>query len=101
MTSDLPRLSRIEESILAHLSSGSEMYGLELVRASGGSLKRGSIYVTLGRMEVKGLVASRQQEKPPGAIGLPRRLYQVTPFGLRVLDAWNLARERLAWEGAS
>ena len=97
----LPRLSRKEELILGHLSRGNEMYGLELVRASGGTIKRGTAYVTLGRMEAKGLVTSRQEEKQRGAIGLPRRLYLATPFGLRALDAWNLVRERLAWGDAS
>jgi len=79
---------------------GSLAYGLELVEASGERLKRGTVYVTLGRMEAKGLVSSRQEEKRPGSIGLPRRMYRATPLGLRVLDAWALARERLAWENA-
>jgi DNA-binding PadR family transcriptional regulator len=34
------------------------MYGLEMVRASSGKLKRGSIYVTLTRMEDKTRVTS-------------------------------------------
>jgi hypothetical protein len=33
---------------------------------------------------------------PPGAIGLPRRLYYPTPLGERVIRAWSLmARELL------
>jgi DNA-binding PadR family transcriptional regulator len=97
MERDPLRLSGIEELILRYLSSGREMYGLELVRESCGQLKRGTVYVTLGRMESKGLVSSRQEEKRRGAIGLPRRLHRATPFGLRVLEAWELARESLAW----
>jgi hypothetical protein len=41
-----------------------------------------------------------QEVKQPGAIGLPRRLYRATPFGLRVLETWELARQRLAWAEA-
>jgi len=40
-------------------------------------------------METKGFVRSEQEAMPPGAIGLPRRLYYPTPLGERVLDAWS------------
>jgi DNA-binding PadR family transcriptional regulator len=82
------------------LLESSERYGLELVDASGGRLKRGSIYVTLGRMEAKGFVVSRQEERAPAAIGLPRRLYRPTPYGLKVRDAYRLLREALALKPA-
>jgi DNA-binding PadR family transcriptional regulator len=78
------------------LLESSERYGLELVDASKGRLKRGSIYVTLGRMEAKGFVESRQENRTPGAIGLPRRLYRPTPYGLKVRDAYGLLRDALA-----
>ena len=82
------------------LLESSERYGLELVDASAGRLKRGSIYVTLGRMEAKGFVASRQEDRAPGAIGLPRRLYRPTAYGLKVRDAYRLLRDALALEPA-
>jgi DNA-binding PadR family transcriptional regulator len=78
----------------------SERYGLELVEASKGRLKRGSIYVTLGRMEAKGFVESRQEDRSSGAIGLPRRLYRPTPYGLKVRDAYRLLRDALALKPA-
>jgi len=81
--------------ILERLRDG-DKYGLELVESSGGRLKRGTIYVTLGRMERKGFVTSRQESQPPGAIGLPRRLYTATAYGLKVLEAYQLLREALA-----
>ncbi len=46
--------SRTETLILDLLRQGRERYGLELVEASGGRVKRGTVYVTLGRMEEKG-----------------------------------------------
>ena len=93
-----PRLPSISatESLVLDLLESSERYGLELVDASKGRLKRGSIYVTLGRMEAKGFVESRQEDRAPGAIGLPRRLYRPTPYGLKVRDAYRLLRDALA-----
>jgi DNA-binding PadR family transcriptional regulator len=65
------------------------MYGLQLVTASKGTLKRGTVYVTLGRMQEKGYLESWAEEMPEHA-GLPRRQYRATGLGLRVLDAWSL-----------
>ena len=56
----LPSMSRTE-SLVMELLRGGERYGLELVDASGGALKRGSVYVILARMEEKGFVESRQE----------------------------------------
>jgi PadR family transcriptional regulator PadR len=91
----LPSISSIESLILDLLHDG-ERYGLELVDASNRRLKRGTIYVTLSRMETKGFVASRQEEPRAAAIGLPRRMYRVTPYGLKVHQAYKLLREALA-----
>jgi PadR family transcriptional regulator, regulatory protein PadR len=87
-----------ERLILELLASGGPMYGLQLVDQAGGSLKRGTVYVTLGRMEAKGLVASEQEPQPPGAIGLPRRTYRITGLGERMLRAWTVFTMELAWE---
>lgn len=87
---DIPRLAATERLIL-QLLAGDEMFGLQLVEQSRGALKRGTVYVTLGRMQDKGYVESRTEAQPPGAIGLPRRLYRPTAYGLRVLKAWETA----------
>jgi DNA-binding PadR family transcriptional regulator len=71
------------------------MYGLELVAASGKRLKRGTVYVTLGRMEEKGYIVSRLEPAPPDAGGLPRRVYEASAFGRRVLGAWTQMARRL------
>lgn len=92
----LPRLSGTERLILELLVEHGELFGLAMVEASGGRLKRGTVYVTLGRMEDKGYLESRQEPLPPGATGLPRRLYTPTGHALRVLDAWRLAERMLA-----
>src|ERR671918_899746 len=97
-----PRLPSISttESLLLDLLDEGERFGLELVEASGGRIKRGSVYVTLARMEAKGFVESRQEERAPGAIGLPRRMYRATGYGLKVRDAYRLLREALALKPA-
>ena len=82
-------ISRKEALILDLLLTRKEQYGLELVAASKGALKRGTVYVTLGRMEAKGLITSRLDESPRPRGGLPRRLYSPTAAGKRVLQAWT------------
>jgi len=96
----IPRLSAKELFILELLTRDGESYGLQLVGASKGRLKRGTVYVTLGRMEDKGYVTSRTEDAPDGAGGLPRRLYEATPYGLRVLKAWTTLLHHLAPEVA-
>ncbi|MEZ5292609.1 MAG: PadR family transcriptional regulator [Vicinamibacterales bacterium] len=92
----LPRLSATERLILELLAEHGELFGLALVETSAGRLKRGTVYVTLGRMEEKGYLDSRQEPRLPGATGLPRRLYTPTGHGRRVLAAWRAAEQMLA-----
>ncbi len=81
-------LSPLEALVLDLLSAKSPTYGLDLVAASRGRLKRGSVYVTLGRMEEKGYVTSRLDERP--GEGPARRLYEPTALGFRALVARQL-----------
>ena len=74
------RLPASERTILELLSRSGEGYGLELVEHSRGTLTRGGIYVTLGRMEAKGLVSSRSGDGG-------RRIYRPTGLGERALLA--------------
>lgn len=91
-----PTLSSKEALVLELLLADADsMYGLELVTASRGELKRGTVYVTLGRMEEKGYIKSRLEDAPPSAGGLPRRLYRATPLGRQVLNAWSAVSSRL------
>ncbi|MGE0445264.1 MAG: PadR family transcriptional regulator [Vicinamibacterales bacterium] len=90
-TTALPKKERL---ILELLVGHGPLYGLQLVALSDGSLKRGTVYATLARMEAKGYVESAQEPLPEGAIGLPRRIYRPTALGSRVLRAWSaFARE--------
>jgi DNA-binding PadR family transcriptional regulator len=89
------RLSRTEHVIL-DLLQDRESFGLELVERSRGALKRGTVYVTLARMQDKGYVSSRTEALAPGAIGLPRRLYRPTAHGMQVFKVWRRAERALA-----
>lgn len=80
------RLPPTERNILSLLSNAGPSYGLQLVQASGGRLKRGGIYVTLGRMEEKGLVSSTKQDDA-------RRIYELTGLGHRALAALEILGE--------
>jgi DNA-binding PadR family transcriptional regulator len=95
--SPIPTLPAKEALILDLLASASEMYGLELVAASGGRLKRGTVYVTLGRMEQKGFIRSNLDTVPPAG-GLPRRLYEPTALGRRVRAAYAHVARKLSPE---
>jgi PadR family transcriptional regulator, regulatory protein PadR len=99
MSMKLPSISATE-SLILDLLEPRERFGLELIAQSDGRLKRGSVYVTLARMEAKGFVESRQEDRAAGAIGLPRRLYTPTPYGLKVRDAYRLLRDALALKPA-
>ena len=96
----IPSLPPKEALILELLVLESELYGLQLVAASKRRLKRGTVYVTLGRMEEKGYISSRLEDAPPDAGGLPRRIYEPTAFGRRVLRAWTQVARRLSPEFA-
>jgi DNA-binding PadR family transcriptional regulator len=91
--SDLPRFSVTERLIVELLAAHEEMFGLQMVEASAGRLKRGTVYVTLGRMQEKGYLESRQEPLPAGAIGLPRRLYRPTGLAMRILATWQAAEQ--------
>ena len=95
----LPSISGTE-SLLLDLLEDRERFGLELVERSGGAVKRGSVYVLLARMEAKGFVESWQEERAPGAIGLPRRMYRATSYGLKVRAAYRLLQAALALKPA-
>ena len=41
-------------------------------------------------MEERGYVESEPDPSADDDLVLPRRIYRPTPFGLRVLDAWEL-----------
>jgi DNA-binding PadR family transcriptional regulator len=94
VTNDLS-LSDKERVILELLAAHGELYGLQLVDEAKGALKRGTVYVTLARMEDKGYVAVKAPPRREQVPGLPRPRYRATAFGLRVLATFTQMRRAL------
>jgi PadR family transcriptional regulator len=86
-----------EQVMVGVLRTGDEAYGMavrrELEHVGGREVAIGAVYATLDRLEAKGLVASGRG-RGAGA----RRLFTVTPAGLRALSETCAARDRL-WRG--
>jgi len=55
----------------------------EILRRTDRSTGRGAVYVTLDRLEQKGLVNSRMDQTTPERGGHPRRFFKVTAPGLK------------------
>jgi DNA-binding PadR family transcriptional regulator len=92
-------LGQFEQLVLAAiLALGDDAYGVtihsraeELMQPRG--CKLGAIYVTLDRMEEKGLIVSQLSEPTAQRGGRKRRLYRLSPSGEEALgDAAVVAR---------
>lgn len=88
--------------LLAILQAGEQAYALsiirELDRRAARRVDRGALYKTLDRMECKGLVKWKPEPATPIRGGHRRRLFKVTPAGVRALQASRNALFRL-WDG--
>lgn len=75
--------------LLAVARLGNDAYGLairrDLATRTGRDYSVGAIYTTLGRLEAKGLVASRMTEPLPVRGGRARREFRLTGAGERAL----------------
>jgi PadR family transcriptional regulator PadR len=78
-------------AILQLIEQGQEAYGSairdELERRGGRPVPRGSVYVTLDRLEEKGLLISREAGTSAARDQRPKRVFKVTPNGLRAVKA--------------
>jgi len=88
--------------LLAVLRLEDDAYGVrimeELQARAGRRVSRGSVYVTLDRMEEKGWIVSTSVPAGSERGGRPRRVVSVTPAGLRELRRSREALLRL-WDG--
>ena len=94
------RLSSFEEDILT-LLTGKQGYGLAIIRAfkefSGQTLRVGSLYPALHKMEEKGLIRSWWEEGSGADQRYPqRRYYTATEYGTEVLKATQQVRRQFA-----
>lgn len=88
--------------MLAILRLEDEAYGVrlmeELETSVGRRVSRGSVYVTLDRLEDKGLIESETADSTPERGGRPRRIVTVTPAGVGELRKSRDALLTL-WDG--
>ena len=88
--------------LLAILHLDGEVYGVPIVdeieRRTGRSVARAAVYVTLRRLEKKGLLSSRMSEPVAERGGKPRRCVSVEPPGRQLLRESRLAMEQM-WRG--
>ncbi len=87
---DAPGLGDLElRVLLAVLHCGEDAYGVTVLREiesrTGKALSRGAVYVTLERLEKKGLLASRLGDPTAVRGGRAKRLFSVKPAGVRIL----------------
>ena len=93
-------LGSLEEQVmLAVIRTGGEAYGMnvrrELEQVTGREMTIGSVYATLDRLEAKQLVHSARSAAPDTT---SRRIFGVTPLGVRSLALTRATRDRL-WAG--
>jgi PadR family transcriptional regulator PadR len=93
-------LGEVEQLVLlAILRIGDGAYAVpireELERNGGISLSRGTIYVTLDRLERKGYVTSRFAEPTPQPGGKARRCFRLERQGILALRAAHRMFDRL------
>lgn len=88
--------------LLAILQLRGEVYGVPIVdeieRRTGRAVSRAAVYVTLRRLEEKGVVSSWLSESTPERGGKPRRCVRVEPRGLKLLRESREAVNRM-WSG--
>jgi DNA-binding PadR family transcriptional regulator len=75
--------------LLAVLRLGDEAYGTSILEEIGRKtrrpLARGSVYITLDRLEAKGLLSSERGDPTPTRGGRAKRYFRLKPRGLRAL----------------
>lgn len=100
MTLDSSRLGEVEQLVLlAVYRLHGEAYAVpirSLIAEAGISLTRGSIYITLDRLEQKRLVSSAFTEPTGRPGGKARRVFEIRPAGIAALRSARRALDRLA-----
>lgn len=93
-----------QQVLLAVWRLGEGAYGTtvrdELESHTGRALAQGAVYVTLVRLEKKGLLKSRLSDPTPVRGGKSKRYFHITSRGVAGLTAARKTMDRL-WEGLS
>ena len=102
-TTDVYALGEFEQVVLlAILRLGDSAYAVsirdEILQCTGRDVSRGSVYITLDRLETKGFLRSRLADPTPERGGRAKRFYELRP---RAFDALKESRRALValWRG--
>lgn len=83
---DFPTLAEVNVMrVLQDAPKG--LYGLQIVAESKGTISRGSVYVLLDRLELKGFIDVKRTDVKGAYPGLQRPHYKLNAEGRRVLAA--------------
>ena len=100
---DVSTLGEFEHMVLlAIMRLGDDAYAVpvrdEIARCTGRDVSRGSIYITLDRLETKGYLKSRLADPTPERGGRAKRYYVLRP---RAVEALRESRRALValWRG--
>ena len=100
---DVSALGEFEQVVLLSiLRLGEDAYAVsvrdEIARCTGREVSRGSIYITLDRLETKGYLKSRLADPTPERGGRAKRYYALRP---RAIEALRDSRRALValWRG--
>lgn len=96
-------LGEFEELVLlAALRLGASAYGLsiaeEIVETAHRPTARASVYVTLRRLEQRGLISTSREPADEAPRGKPRRFVRVEPRGVELLRSSRESLQRM-WSG--
>lgn len=76
-------IAKSEFIVLQILNKGRKaMYGMEILKQSNKQITKGGIYVTLSRMQKKGLITSEKESVIQPGLTAKRRLYTITKSGI-------------------
>jgi PadR family transcriptional regulator PadR len=94
------KLGEFEEfTLLAVRALGEETYGVPVQQfveqVTMRDVSMGAVYAALARLENKGFVRSAMSEPLAQRGGKPRRLYTVTPLGLKTVRELRRVRDRI------
>lgn len=88
--------------LLAIVHLGNDVYGVpiadEIVRRTGRTVSPAAVYVTLRRLEQKGLLSSSMSDPTPERGGKARRYVKVTPAGIESLRSARQLIDNM-WKG--
>jgi PadR family transcriptional regulator, regulatory protein PadR len=92
MSAELPPIGEFEQMVLlAVLQVGEDAYGVtihdELQRHTAREVARGAVYMTLDRLEKKGLLSSTLSQPTAERGGRAKRCYQPTKVAIGALKA--------------